>query len=100
MCEAKVQLHGQCAVSPIPLGRAAVLALLVADVLDSAEDRKDLAARAAVLGAELTGEALAVPEAPVDDQPSEPLAVDGPPYGVQIGRVSPSSAAVTHQLRS
>jgi hypothetical protein len=53
----------------IPLRRPAVFALLVADVLDAAEDRKDLAARAAVLGAELAGEALAIAEALVDDQP-------------------------------
>lgn len=62
-------------VRPIPLGRASILALLVADVLDAAEDRKHLATRATVLGSELAGEALAVTEAPVDDQPGEPLAV-------------------------
>lgn len=61
----------------IPLRCAAVFTHFVTDVLNAAENRKHLAARAAVLGAELTGEALAVAEAPVDDQPGEPLAVDG-----------------------
>lgn len=56
-------------VGPIPLGRSAVLSHLVADVLDAAEDGEDFAAGAAVLGAELACEALAVAEAPVDDQP-------------------------------
>jgi hypothetical protein len=49
---------GRTVIRPIPLGRSAALALFVADVLDAAEDREDLAAGAAVLGAELAGEAL------------------------------------------
>ena len=58
-------------VGPIPLGRPPVFAHFVPDVLDAAEDRKHLAAGPTVLGAELAGEALAVAEAPVDNQPSE-----------------------------
>ena len=57
-------------IGPIPLGRPIVFAHLVADVLDAAQDRKNLAARATVLGSELAGEALSVAEAPVDDEPS------------------------------
>ena len=62
----------------IPVWRPIVFTLLVADVLDAAEDRKHFAPRATILRSELTGEALAVAEAPVDDQPSQSLAVDGP----------------------
>ena len=68
-------------VCTIPLGCSTVLAQLVADILDAAEDRKHLAARAAVLGTELAGEALAVSEVPVDDQPGQLLAVDVPAPG-------------------
>jgi hypothetical protein len=70
---------GSAAVGPIPLGRPAVLTLFVPDVLDSTEDRKHLAAGAAVLGAELAGEALPVSTAPVDDQPGQTRSVDRPP---------------------
>lgn len=63
-------------VFPTPLGRSTVFAHLVPDVLHVAEDRKHLAAGAAVLGSKLTGEALAVAEAPVDDQRSQPRSVD------------------------
>lgn len=66
-------------IRPIPFRRPIVLTLFVADVLHAAENRKHFAARAAVLGTELAGEALPVAETPVDDQPGEPLAVDGPP---------------------
>ena len=62
----------------IPLRRAAVLTHRIADVLDAAEDRKHLAAGATVLGSELAGKALAVAKAPVDDQPGEAIAVNGP----------------------
>jgi len=69
----------------IPLCCPFVLAHFVPDVLDAAENRKYLPARATVLGSKLAGEALPVAEAPVDDQPGESLAVDGPsPRGVQI----------------
>jgi len=65
-------------VRAIPLGRPSVLTLLVADVLNAAENREHLAASSPVLGSELAGEALTVAEAPVDDQPCQSLAVDGP----------------------
>ena len=65
-------------VRAIPLCCAAVFTHLVADVLDAAEDRKHLTARATVLGSELAGDALAVAEAPVDDQPSQLRSVDRP----------------------
>ena len=55
-------------VRPIPLRRPVVLAHFVADVLDTAEDRKHFAAGVAALGSELATEALSVVEAPVDDQ--------------------------------
>lgn len=63
---------------PIPLWRPPILTLLAADVLDAAEDQKYLAARSTVLGSELAGEANAVTETPVDDQPGELLAVNVP----------------------
>ncbi len=62
----------------VTVWRPPILAHLVADVLDATEDRKHLAARPTVLGAELAGEALAVAEAPVDDDPSHARSVDGP----------------------
>lgn len=65
-------------VGAIPLRRPVVLSFSIADVLHSAENREDLAPRAAVLGSELAGEALSVSEAPVDDQPRQSLAVNGP----------------------
>ena len=57
----------------IPLRRPIVLTLFIADVLHAAENRKHLAARAAVavLGANLAGEAFAFTESPVHDQPSQ-----------------------------
>lgn len=65
-------------ICPIPLRRPVVLALLVADVLNAAKDREDLAAGTAVLRSQLTGEALAVAGAPVNDQLGQPRSVDGP----------------------
>ncbi|MCA9216382.1 MAG: hypothetical protein KDB27_25110 [Planctomycetales bacterium] len=56
-------------VRSIPLRRSVVLSHFITDVLDAAEDGEDFAAGTAVLGAELTGEAFPVAEAPVDDQP-------------------------------
>ena len=58
-------------IGPIPLRRPVVLAHFVADVLDTAEDRKHFAAGVAALGSELATEALSVVEAPVDDQPGD-----------------------------
>ena len=65
-------------VRPIPFRRPTVFAHLIADVLNAAQNRKHLAARATVLRPELTSEALSIAEAPIDDQPRQPLAVDGP----------------------
>lgn len=82
----------------IRLWRQVVFIHLVPSVLNAAQNRKDIAARPAVLGAELAGEALAVSEAPVDDQAVQSLAVDSPtvpksvgfrhlhgPYGINTG---------------
>ncbi len=56
-----VTCHPRCAVvGPVPGGRATVFAYFVADVLDAAQQLEDLAAGAAVFGAELAGEALHV----------------------------------------
>jgi len=72
-----------------------VLTHLVPDVLDSAEDRKNCAAGAAVLGAELAGEALAVAEAPIDDQPRQLLSVDGPSPRIVTKRIRTCSEVAT-----
>ena len=62
----------------IPLRRATILPHLVADILNATKHRINFAAGATVLRAELAGEALAVAEAPVHDQPGQSLAIDGP----------------------
>ncbi len=74
-------------VRSVPLGCSTILAQFVTDVLDAAEDGKDLATGAAVLGAELAGEAFPVAEAPVDNQSGQARAVNRPSPGDQIGRV-------------
>jgi hypothetical protein len=56
---------------PVPLRCPTVFTHFVAYILDAAQDREDLAARAAVLGSELAGKTLAVAKAPVDDQPGQ-----------------------------
>jgi len=68
-------------VGPIPLGRPAVLTLLVADVLDAAKRWKDLAAGAAVVGLELASETLLVSGTPVGDEPDEAAAIHSPAPG-------------------
>jgi len=65
-------------VGSVPFWRSSIFPKLIADVLDAAEDRKYLAAGATVLGTELAGEALSITKTPVDDQPGEAFAIDGP----------------------
>ena len=77
-------------VGSIPIGRPGILAHLVSDILDAAEDWKHLAARAMVLGPELAGEALAVVEAPTDDQPNVSLVDDRSTQGRPDGIGFPS----------
>lgn len=68
-------------VGPIPVGSAAVFAEVIADILNAAEERKDLAAGAAVMLFELAGEALLVAGTPVSDEPNEAAAIHGPAPG-------------------
>jgi hypothetical protein len=65
-------------VHKIPLQSPVIFAHFVTNVLDVTQDRIDLATSATVLGSELAGEALSVPEAPVDDEPSQSRSVDSP----------------------
>ena len=69
---------GSPMVRSIPLWRSAILSHFISNVLDAAEDREDLTAGTAALGAELACEALPVAEAPVDDQPQEAFLTDRP----------------------
>jgi Leucine-rich repeat (LRR) protein len=45
-------------IGPVPIRGSSVFAQVVTDVLDAAQDREQLAARAAVLGLDLAGETL------------------------------------------
>ena len=72
---------GRPVVRSVPLGCSTILAQFVTDVLDAAEDGKDLATGAAVLGAELAGEAFPVAEAPVDNQSGQARPVNRPSPG-------------------
>ncbi len=89
-------------IPPIPLWSTVVFPHFVTDVQDAAQDRIDLAPSPTVLGSELAGKALAVPEAPVDDQPGQSLAVDGPtprsPDESGCRHVMPSSVVISWSM--
>ena len=59
-------------VCPIPRWCPAILAEVIADVLNAAENSEQLAVGASVLGLNLAGKALGVAHAPVRQEPRKP----------------------------
>ncbi len=76
-------------IAPIPIGCSVVLAHLAADGLDAAEDREHLAAGAAVLGAEPTGEHLRLRKHQLTISQLSRLRSTAQPHGVHDRNFNP-----------